>query len=214
MPLIRVEIREGWSHPEKVRLLDAIHAAAVEVLKIPDEEWTQILTEHAAEAFEFPPGKGERFTLVEVTMFAGRSPDAKRQLYRAVVRNLGRLGVPSSDVLIVLHEAPWRIGVFGAERQQATWTWGSRSVSDRRWWVLPTSHARPTERSGGLAGGTWPPSSSRPWGLGSRSGEAAHPISPDRPPFTTSTRVWNVLSFFTIWSNTTPAALMELHERL
>jgi phenylpyruvate tautomerase PptA (4-oxalocrotonate tautomerase family) len=59
MPLIRVEIREGWSHPEKVRLLDAIHAAAVEVLKIPDEDRTQILTEHAAEAFEFPPGKGD-----------------------------------------------------------------------------------------------------------------------------------------------------------
>ena len=104
MPLIRVEIREGWSPTEKAELLDAIHAAATEALKLPDEDRTQILTEHPADAFEIPPGKGERFTLVEITMFAGRSLDAKRHLYRAVVRNLGRLGVPPSDVLIVLHE--------------------------------------------------------------------------------------------------------------
>lgn len=104
MPLIQVEIREGWLSAEKAGLLDAIHAAAVEALRIPDEDRTQILTEHPADAFEIPPGKGERFTLVEITMFAGRSLDAKRHLYRAVVRNLGRLGIPPSDVLIVLHE--------------------------------------------------------------------------------------------------------------
>ena len=106
MPLIRVEIREGWSPTAKAELLDAIHAAAEEALKLPAGDRTQILTEHPADAFEIPPGKGDRFTLVEITMFAGRSLDAKRRLYRTVVRNLGRLGVPPSDVLIVLHEVP------------------------------------------------------------------------------------------------------------
>jgi phenylpyruvate tautomerase PptA (4-oxalocrotonate tautomerase family) len=106
MPLIRVEIREGWSPAEKAGLLDAIHAAAVEALRIPEDDRTQILTEHPAGAFEIPPGRGDRFTLVEITMFAGRSLDAKRRLYRAVVTNLGRLGIPASDVLIVLHDVP------------------------------------------------------------------------------------------------------------
>jgi phenylpyruvate tautomerase PptA (4-oxalocrotonate tautomerase family) len=106
MPVIRVEIREGWSPAEKAGLLDAIHAAAVQALKVPDEDRTQILTEHPAEAFELPPGKGDRFTLVEVTMFAGRSADAKRRLSRAVVANLAGRGVPASGVLIVLHEVP------------------------------------------------------------------------------------------------------------
>jgi phenylpyruvate tautomerase PptA (4-oxalocrotonate tautomerase family) len=104
MPLIRVEIREGWSRIEKAQLLDAIHAATVEALGIPDEDRTQILTEHPPDAFETPPGKGDRFTLIQVTMFAGRSQEAKRRLYQAVVGNLGRLGIPPSDVLIVLHE--------------------------------------------------------------------------------------------------------------
>jgi phenylpyruvate tautomerase PptA (4-oxalocrotonate tautomerase family) len=39
-------------------------------------------------------------------MFAGRSLEAKRRLYRAVARNLGHLGVPPADVLVVLHEIP------------------------------------------------------------------------------------------------------------
>ena len=70
------------------------------------EDRTQILTEHPAEAFEVPPGKSDRFTLVEFSMFAGRSLAAKRRLYRALVTDLGRLGIPPSDVLIVLHEVP------------------------------------------------------------------------------------------------------------
>jgi phenylpyruvate tautomerase PptA (4-oxalocrotonate tautomerase family) len=39
-------------------------------------------------------------------MFAGRSMDAKRRLYDAIVRRLAVLDVPASDVLIVLHEPP------------------------------------------------------------------------------------------------------------
>ena len=61
-PRLDLEIREGWSPAEKAGLLDAIHAAAVEALKIPEEDRTHILTEHPAEAFEIPPGKGDSFT--------------------------------------------------------------------------------------------------------------------------------------------------------
>jgi hypothetical protein len=103
MALIRVEIREGWSREEKARLLDAIHAAAVDALRIPYEDRMQILTEHAAEAFELPPDKSGRFILVEVTMSAGWPIGSERRLKRAVVTNVGRLGISPSDVLIVLH---------------------------------------------------------------------------------------------------------------
>ena len=53
-----------------------------------------------------PPGRGEKFTLVEITMFAGRSTGAKRALYKSVVRNLGALGVPALDIKITLIETP------------------------------------------------------------------------------------------------------------
>jgi len=106
MPLVRIEIRRGRTPAEKRALMEAIHSALVEALQIPDWDRTQRLIEHEAEDFEIPPGKTERYTLIEITMFPGRSLDAKRRLYRALVQNLGALGIAASDTFIVLHEPP------------------------------------------------------------------------------------------------------------
>lgn len=106
MPLVRIEILEGRPASERKRLLQAVHDALVEAFGIPEDDRTQRLIEHADENFEIPPGRSERYTLVEITAFPGRSPDAKRALYRAIVRNLGKAGVPADDVSIVLHEPP------------------------------------------------------------------------------------------------------------
>jgi phenylpyruvate tautomerase PptA (4-oxalocrotonate tautomerase family) len=106
MPLVRLEVRQGRSAAEKQALLDAAHAALVEALRIPDHDRTQRIVEHAREDFELPPGSSDDFVLVEVTMFAGRSRQAKRLLYQALVRNLGKLGIAPTDVFVVLHEPP------------------------------------------------------------------------------------------------------------
>lgn len=106
MPLVRIEILKGRSRAEKEALLEGVHAALVEALKIPDNDRTQRVCEYAPEDFEIPPGKTERYTLIEVTMFPGRSLEAKRQLYQAIVRNLAAAGVASSDIFTVLHEPP------------------------------------------------------------------------------------------------------------
>jgi phenylpyruvate tautomerase PptA (4-oxalocrotonate tautomerase family) len=104
MPLVRIEILEGRSAPERRRLLHAVHAALVEAFGIPEDDRTQRLIEHDPDNFEIPPGHSENYTLVEITAFPGRSPTAKRGLYKAIVRNLAEAGVPARDVLVVLHE--------------------------------------------------------------------------------------------------------------
>ena len=106
MPLVRIEILKGRSRAEKEAVLEGVHAALMEALKIPGNDRTQRIIEHAPWDFETPPGKTERYTLIEITMFPGRSLDAKRHLYQAIVRNLAGAGVPPSDIFIVLHEPP------------------------------------------------------------------------------------------------------------
>jgi phenylpyruvate tautomerase PptA (4-oxalocrotonate tautomerase family) len=106
MPLVRLEIRQGRSATQKQALMDTAHAALVEALRIPDQDRMQRIVEHAREDFELPPGSSDDFVLVEVTMFAGRSRQAKRHLYQALVRNFGKLGIAPADVFIVLHEPP------------------------------------------------------------------------------------------------------------
>ncbi|HEY2965190.1 MAG TPA: tautomerase family protein [Actinomycetota bacterium] len=106
MPLVRIEIIKGRTAAERKRLLDAVHAALVEAFGIPDDDRTQRVVEHDPEYFEIPPGASERYTLIEITAFPGRSATAKRRLYEAIVRNLDRAGVPSTDISVVLHEPP------------------------------------------------------------------------------------------------------------
>ncbi len=66
----------------------------------------QRIVEHARDDFELPPGRSDDFVLAEVTMFAGRSRQAKRRLDQVLVRNFGELGVAPADVFVVLHEPP------------------------------------------------------------------------------------------------------------
>lgn len=104
MPLVRIEILKG--RPERASLLDAVHGALVEAFGIPDDDRTGRLIELDPESFTIDPGRSEKYTLVEITAFPGRSRAAKRALYRAITRSLGELGVPPEDILVVLHEPP------------------------------------------------------------------------------------------------------------
>ena len=106
MPLVRLEVRQGRSATQKQALMDAAHAALVEALGIPDHDRMQRIVEHARDDFELPPGSSDDFVLVEVTMFAGRSRQAKRLLYQALVGSFGTLGVAPTDVVVVLQEPP------------------------------------------------------------------------------------------------------------
>jgi len=105
MPNTLIATRSGWII-DPAAVIEAIQAALREALKIPEGDRTLRLIEHPASHFAVPPGRGEKYTLVEVTMFSGRSMDAKRKLYQAIVRNLAALDVPPLDIKIALVEIP------------------------------------------------------------------------------------------------------------
>lgn len=106
MPSTRIETRTGWVGNRRQELIEAVQAALLDGLLIPREDRCVRLTEYDHDAFIVPTGKGATYTFIEVTMFSGRSLDAKRRLYCAVVEQLGRFGIPNSDIKIVLIEVP------------------------------------------------------------------------------------------------------------
>jgi phenylpyruvate tautomerase PptA (4-oxalocrotonate tautomerase family) len=105
VPNTLIATRAGWID-DPAAVIDAVQSALREGLKIPQWDRTLRLIEHPASHFAVPPGRGEKFTLVEVSMFSGRSMDAKKALYQAIVRNLASLGVPALDIKITLIEIP------------------------------------------------------------------------------------------------------------
>jgi phenylpyruvate tautomerase PptA (4-oxalocrotonate tautomerase family) len=114
MPDVLAEVRKGWIADGGSRFLDAIHAGIVEALHTPEDDKVLRLVQHPPEDFAIPGSAGERYSHIEITMFAGRTLAAKRALYRAIVRNLERFGVPPDDVKIILIEvSPESVGMRG-----------------------------------------------------------------------------------------------------
>ena len=104
MPDILVEVRGAWLDGKQATFLEAIHQAVVQTFRTPNDEPLARLIEHPASNYLTPFSAGERFTRIEIVLFKGRSLEAKRELYRAMVRNLHPFDVPPEDVKVVLLE--------------------------------------------------------------------------------------------------------------
>jgi len=96
MPSATIEVRRSYTPAEEEGIIDAVHAAMVEGLQIPAWDKTIRLVVHEAHRFPAPPGKSERYTLVDVDLIAGRS--LKVLLRESPLENWGIRGVPASDL--------------------------------------------------------------------------------------------------------------------
>lgn len=106
MPIAKIEVRRSRPATEVQALIEAVYLALREALKIPEGDRQLRYIEHQPEHFAVPPGRTENYTFVEIIMFPGRSPEAKKNLYQGIVRRFEELGIQAADVFIVLHEPP------------------------------------------------------------------------------------------------------------
>jgi phenylpyruvate tautomerase PptA (4-oxalocrotonate tautomerase family) len=105
LPVVRIEIYKGFDAGHKRKILDGVHQALVESLKIPDSDRNQLVYEFDDDNFERSGNKSRSFTVIEITAFKGRSREAKRTLYQKIVQNLKVApGIEPKDILITIHE--------------------------------------------------------------------------------------------------------------
>ena len=122
MPTVLIETCQEREPEAEVAIMNAVHTALVEAFKIPVGDREVRLLVHAPHRLQAPPDRAhpKLFTLISIDAFAGRSVDAKRALYRAIVDKLEPLGIPRDHVLTILREHPrenWglRGGVAGCD---------------------------------------------------------------------------------------------------
>ena len=119
MPLVRIEIIKGKSVDYKKEMLDAVHTALMNAIQIEDWDRFQRLYEIEDELFERSESKTDKFTMIEITMFQGRTKEQKARIYEEIVKELyERLEIQATDVFIVINEPPnenW--GLAGKQRQ-------------------------------------------------------------------------------------------------
>jgi phenylpyruvate tautomerase PptA (4-oxalocrotonate tautomerase family) len=93
--------------PIQAELSDVIQSCVVEALQLPaDKRFHRFIGLERAD-FVYPPGRSERYTIVELSMFEGRSAEAKKQLIRLLFeRANARLGITPDDLEITITETP------------------------------------------------------------------------------------------------------------
>jgi phenylpyruvate tautomerase PptA (4-oxalocrotonate tautomerase family) len=116
MPLVMISVRKVFSPEEKQEISVAVHRCLVEEIGIPDSDFNHRILELDEGEWNLPAGRSERFVCVEIRMYPGRTPEMKRNLFRAIERRLAPLDVPAEDVFIVIDEPPkenWSVSTRG-----------------------------------------------------------------------------------------------------
>ncbi len=108
MPSVVIEVRTEHSEAMELALIDAIYEAMVVAFEIEPNEGTIRLVVHEPHRYRPDPDleRAELHTHVTIDTFAGRTVDAKRLLYRTIVENLERPGIPKNHVEILIRELP------------------------------------------------------------------------------------------------------------
>lgn len=106
--------------PLRAQWSQVVHAAAVDVLGLPPEKRFHRFFPMDPEDFPTPPGRSERYTIIEVRLFGGRTVATKKAFYARLFAGAAEhLGVDPVDLEIALVQTPrhdWAIrGLPGDE---------------------------------------------------------------------------------------------------
>jgi 4-oxalocrotonate tautomerase len=124
MPMVRIELLKGYSTAERKSIGDCVQRAMTETLGVPERDRFQVITEHEADGFDFNRSyldidRSDRFVLVQVTLSAGRSTEAKQAFYARLAELLGQaVALRPEDLAIVL-----------AENERPDWSFGRGEAS-------------------------------------------------------------------------------------
>lgn len=103
----------------KEELSSTIHSCLVEALKLPEDKRFQRFISLNEEDFIFPKDRTHKYTIIEISMFEGRTMEAKKKLIALLYKKLTNIGYEHNDIEITIFETPrhnWGIrGVAGDE---------------------------------------------------------------------------------------------------
>jgi 4-oxalocrotonate tautomerase family enzyme len=93
--------------PIKQALSDAIHASVVDALNYPVEKRFHRFILLDEGDFLYPSDRSPDYTILEISIFAGRSVEAKKKLIRLLYQHIAeRCGISANDLEITIFETP------------------------------------------------------------------------------------------------------------
>lgn len=125
MAQFKIYGRDDVLRPLRAPLSDTLHTAAVDVLGLPATKRFHRFFSMTAGDFPTPEGRSEKYTIIEVLMFTGRSVATKKAFYQRLYCDFAQhLGIEANDLKITVVETPrhdW--GIRGQAGDELTLTY-------------------------------------------------------------------------------------------
>jgi Tautomerase enzyme len=94
-------------NPIKQKLSDVIHSCVMDALQYPTDKRAHRFFPLDRTDFFYPDGRTDQYTIVEISMFEGRSVDAKKMLIRLLFERVqGECGIAPQDLEMTIFETP------------------------------------------------------------------------------------------------------------
>ncbi|ENX16100.1 hypothetical protein F895_01689 [Acinetobacter sp. CIP 64.2] len=122
MSHIKIYALQSTIEQFRPQLSHAIHQALVESLNYPMEKKFQRFIALAKENFIYPSDRSQYYLIIEISMFEGRSIEAKKSLIQSIFSNIEQqCGISPQDIEITIFETPkcnWGIRGQNADELQ------------------------------------------------------------------------------------------------
>jgi phenylpyruvate tautomerase PptA (4-oxalocrotonate tautomerase family) len=107
MAQIKIYGVDSQLNPIKAKLSDVIHSCVIDALQYPKDKRAHRFFSLDASDFYFPAGRTERYTIIEISMFDGRSVQAKKHLLRLLMERIPeQFGIAVQDIEVTITETP------------------------------------------------------------------------------------------------------------
>jgi len=119
MPLVRIDLAEGKAPEYGIQAGQIVYQALMDVMKAPQGDLFQIITEHPQTGLQFDRGflgvhRSDDCIFVQITLNTGRTVEMKQRFYKAVADGLHEsLKLRREDVFINLVEVQKENWSFG-----------------------------------------------------------------------------------------------------
>ena len=91
----------------KASLSDIIHSCVVDALRYPQDKRAHRFFGLDQDDFYYPAGRTDKYTIIEISMFEGRSTATKKQLIRLLFERISaQLAISTQDIEITIFETP------------------------------------------------------------------------------------------------------------
>lgn len=94
-------------NPAKAKMSDVIHDCMQSVLGMPEDKRAHRFVPMHKEDFYYPGGRSDAYTVIEINMMQGRTPETQKALIKALFAAMeAQLGIAPVDVEITIKEQP------------------------------------------------------------------------------------------------------------